>query len=188
MAGLDCNNFISDGRYQCQGEVLNSPPWYPGTGYGHFFVDVYYHADSWIVQVAHAVDHIGSYIRRCIGGAWQEWEKIATATPPQQFNLPLANGCGGSIRYSLDQFGVVRITGQITVPTNTTGITYIGTLPEGYRPSSYEVKSTCGWQTGGVNPAPCTCGADPDGRVWVNSYGATIDAAAIDIRFIKSLS
>lgn len=126
-----------------------------------------------------------------VGQIWEykfnAWYKMPTATPPQEYDMSLSEGATGTCKYSMDQFGIVRITGQISLSA-ATGITYIGTLPEGYRPGSYEVKSTCGWQTGGVNPVPCTCGADPDGRVWVNSYGAAIDAAAIDIRFVNLLS
>ena len=146
MAGLDCNNFISDGRYQCQGEVLNSPPWYPGTGYGHFFVDVYHHADSWIVQVAHAVDHIGSFIRHCIGGTWQEWEKIATATPPQGYDLPLEIGWDvyGICKYWLTQDGMcfVNIGAHATSPPSTEQVV-LATLPEGFRPNANVYAPAC---------------------------------------------
>ena len=146
MAGLDCNNFISDGRYQCQGEVLNSPPWYPGSGYGHFFVDVYHHADSWIVQVAHAVDHIGSFIRHCIGGTWQEWEKIATATPPQGYDLPLEIGWDvyGICKYWLTQDGMcfVNIGAHATSPPSTEQVV-LATLPEGFRPNANVYAPAC---------------------------------------------
>lgn len=146
MAGLDCNNFISDGRYQCQGEVLNSPPWHPGSGYGHFFVDVYNHADSWIVQVAHAVDHIGSFIRHCIGGTWQEWEKIATATPPQGYDLPLEIGWDvyGICKYWLTQDGMcfVNIGAHATSPPSTEQVV-LATLPEGFRPNANVYAPAC---------------------------------------------
>ena len=146
MAGLDCNNFISDGRYQCQGEVLNSPPWYPGSGYGHFFVDVYHHADSWIVQVAHAVDHIGPFIRHCIGGTWQEWEKIATATPPQGYDLPLEIGWDvyGICKYWLTQDGMcfVNIGAHATSPPSTEQVV-LATLPEGFRPNANVYAPAC---------------------------------------------
>ena len=146
MAGLDCNNFISDGRYQCQGEVLNSPPWHPGSGYGHFFVDVYHHADSWIVQVAHAVDHIGSFIRHCIGGTWQEWEKIATATPPQGYDLPLEIGWDvyGICKYWLTQDGMcfVNIGAHATSPPSTEQVV-LATLPEGFRPNANVYAPAC---------------------------------------------
>ena len=153
MAGLDCNYFISDGRYQCQGEVLNSPPWYPGTGYGHFFVDVYHHADSWIVQVAHAVDHIGSFIRHCIGGTWQEWEKIATTTPPQQFDLPMAEGLiqSSASWYSKDQFGQVHVHGAISAGSGSLGWDMlVATLPEGYRPSA-KIEAAATFASSGTN-------------------------------------
>lgn len=166
IAGLDCNNFISDGRYQCQGQVLNGPPWYPSSGYGHFFVDVYHHADSWIVQVAHAVDHIGSFIRHCIGGTWQKWEKIATTTPPQVYDLPLTNGFSawGMCSYFKTQDSVVTLNVNVSNTLVTAGDEIvIGNLPEGFRPTNHVIAA-----------AYCNHGNDlssKPGYIFVNHLG-----------------
>lgn len=136
-AGLDFNNFITDGRYQCSGEVLNSPPWYPGAGYGHFFVDVYRRNDDWIVQVAHAANYIGSFIRHCISGTWHDWEKIATTTSPQQFDLPLAEGwqIKNYAKYWVNQAGEVSLFFRLGKSNGDTTQGVISTLPTGFRPA-----------------------------------------------------
>ena len=47
-AGLDCNLLINDGRYQMQGQLVNSPPW-NNEIYGHFFIDVF-HAPAYLAK------------------------------------------------------------------------------------------------------------------------------------------
>ena len=179
MAGLDCNNFISDGRYQCQGEVLNSPPWYPGTGYSHFFVDVYHHADSWIVQVAHAVDHIGSFIRHCIGGTWQKWEKIATSTPPQEYDLPLAEGWSGTAKYYKTQENVCVVSLDISKNSELTTGESVGVVPAGFRPAYVKMSpastfAPSGSTTIGVSTGGSILLGDVSGQEQARNVYATI--------------
>lgn len=68
---------------------------------------------------------------------WEEWKQLATATPPQEFDLPLVEGVQNvSSAYWKDQFGVV--TGFFNILANSVQSGYditIGTLPEGFRPS-----------------------------------------------------
>ena len=73
------------------------------------------------------------YVNVCSVGAWQGWERIATATKPREFDLPLAEGIGNSVAYSKDQFGRVQLRGWIT---GATANSVIATLPEGFRPAS----------------------------------------------------
>lgn len=71
------------------------------------------------------------------------WEPSATATPPQEFDLPLADGISGTAKYSKDQFGIVRV--YIAVLKNSGTITnneILGTLPEGFR-SKYNFAVVC---------------------------------------------
>ena len=62
---------------------------------------------------------------------WSGWAQVATAEPPQEYDLTTTNG---RITYSKDQIGrvylYVYLTG-ITIEENK----IIGTLPVGYRPS-----------------------------------------------------
>ena len=77
-------------------------------------------------------------------GVWGEWVEFVTATPPQEFDLPLAEGLEPiePCRYSKDQFGRVLVnidcnptTGSVSIGENQS--LSIGTLPEGFRPAHY---------------------------------------------------
>ena len=74
------------------------------------------------------------------GGIWGSWIPIANATPPQEFDLPLASGftnadVGIKSRYSKDQMGQVFVDLAVSGSINANTITTIATLPEGFRPS-----------------------------------------------------
>ena len=78
------------------------------------------------------------------GSVWNDWGVTATATPPQEFDLPLADGLEPiePCRYSKDQFGRVLVnidckptTGIVSIGENQS--LSIGTLPEGFRPAHY---------------------------------------------------
>lgn len=76
-----------------------------------------------------------SYIRYKHDSIWYPWKKIATATPPQEYDLPLAEGMSGTCKYSKTQEDLVIVTFSIDVDENTTCAdnTLIGTLPAGFR-------------------------------------------------------
>lgn len=74
-------------------------------------------------------------------GVWGEWVKFVTATPPQEFDLPLAMGAtafvaGYKNTYSKDQFGIVRVWFSIHFDTLPAVDSIIFTLPAGFRPNS----------------------------------------------------
>ena len=78
-----------------------------------------------------------TYIRRMSdisAGHWSAWEPIATATPPQVFDLPLADGITAlqPCTYYKNQFGEVTLGGCASGSVSD-GAT-IATLPEGFRP------------------------------------------------------
>lgn len=67
-----------------------------------------------------------------------EFSNIATATPPQDYDLPLAGGIGGSVRYFRTQESIVYVFGWVT------GVQLendIATLPVGFRPK-YNIIAT----------------------------------------------
>lgn len=68
---------------------------------------------------------------------WQDWKQIVLATPPQEFDLPLAEGLSAvSSAYWKDQFGVVTGHFNVLASSPQTGSSaVIATLPEGFRPS-----------------------------------------------------
>lgn len=46
------------------------------------------------------VDTTGiEYVNHVINDAWFGWRQYVTATPPQEFNLPLADGVTGNAKY-----------------------------------------------------------------------------------------
>lgn len=75
------------------------------------------------------------YVNVCSVGAWQGWERIATATKPQEFDLPLADGITAlqPCTYYKNQFGEVTL-GGCTSGLVSDGVT-IATLPTGFRPN-----------------------------------------------------
>ena len=178
-AGIDCNLLIEDGRYQIQSpNILNAPPWIDPT-YGHFFIDVLHHMDNWVRQIAYEVNSIRIYTRACLAGSWSQWEPLATATPPQEFDLPLADGITAlqPCTYYKNRLGEVTVGGAVagTISQDT----IIGTLPVGYRPSKViERPATIG--TGSVRYP---------GSVFVNPYGViTITTPASEMAAVFEAS
>ena len=68
------------------------------------------------------------------------WREIATATPPQEFDLPLASGWsnyGVAVsRYSKDQFGQVSVIIDISNAGAIASGSTVATLPAGFRPAN----------------------------------------------------
>lgn len=62
---------------------------------------------------------------------WKPWVEIATATPPQEYDLTLAEGLSGTAKYSKDQFGYVHVRGRVVGVSVGKTISF---LPEGFRP------------------------------------------------------
>lgn len=69
------------------------------------------------------------------------WERAADTTPPQEYDLPLAEGAtsvgaGYKNAYSKDQFGVVRVWFSIRFETLPDVNETVFSLPEGFRPTT----------------------------------------------------
>ena len=109
----------------CTG-VPNSSLWYAG----NLFVNI---AESaWSIILIETSSMVAWY-NATESGVWKGWKPIATATPPQEFDLPLAEGVSGLAKYSKDQFGRVQLRGWIT---GATANSVVATLPSGFRPAS----------------------------------------------------
>lgn len=69
---------------------------------------------------------------------WSVWVKIATATPPTEYDLPLASGWSAArLKYLKTQDGMVTLDGyDITSGSTGTGAWKIATLPAGHRPGN----------------------------------------------------
>lgn len=79
-------------------------------------------------------------LTQTIDGSHFDAVDIATATPPQEFDLPLAEGYtqNNSCKYSKDQFNVVRATFNLSKSAGTiAGGEVVATLPAGFRPKRY---------------------------------------------------
>ena len=107
---------------------------------------------SWLARVdsdgySRAIlDYDGTqqWLRYATDDLWTDWVKIANATPPQEYDLPLAEGWNPyqssagnqwACTYSKDQFGIVRLCARLTTQNAiaATG-TLIATIPAGFRP------------------------------------------------------
>ena len=88
-------------------------------------------------QISASPDGTTMAYRRKSNGVWGDWMPISTATPPQEYDLPLADGITAlqPCTYWKNQFGEVTIGGCASGAVSD-GAT-IATLPEGYRPSRY---------------------------------------------------
>ena len=93
--------------------------------------------------------------------SWTGWKEVPTATPPQEYSLPLAEGITAlqPCTYYKNQFGEVTVGGSVagTISQDTV----IGTLPVGFRPSKFVER-----------PATIGVGATRyPGTVIINPYG-----------------
>lgn len=63
------------------------------------------------------------------------WQKLATATPPQEFTAPLSDGYSGALSYLKTQESIVIVSFDVYKTDNSTinGANLISTLPEGFR-------------------------------------------------------
>ena len=120
----------------CTG-VPDSAAWYVGT------LEVNVISGQWSLHLINT--NTGeAFWNYTITGNWVDWTRIATATPPQEYDLPLAEGwnpyqsSAGSqwaCTYSKDQFGIVHLCARLTTQNAiaATG-TLIATIPAGFRP------------------------------------------------------
>lgn len=96
---------------------------------------------------------------------WLAWNQISTATPPQEFDLPLAEGFSKHYcaSYCKTQDGMVTVSLWIVGSGAANVETTIATLPEGFRPT--ELFRAEGIVDNGTIPSQNQCG------ITVNEYG-----------------
>lgn len=117
-----------------------------------------------------------TYIRRMSdisAGHWSAWEPIATATPPQEFSLPLAAGIDayGKSTYCKTQEGICFV--NIAAHSSSDGImdqSIIATLPAGFRPDMVTYAAGHGFTNAGTR-IPLDVEVNPDGtiQIWAAS-------------------
>ena len=190
LGNVDCNALFTPGDYiirmdpaTAEQSVACNLPNEPGHWSLSIYATLEVTGNNGTVYVARNRDSGNIYSRQALNESFWPWVKLATATPPQQFDLPLAEGVSGAIRYSKDQMGVVRLLGQVELATNQSGIIGIGTLPEGYYLGYAVATVCCGWPDGGANIAPCTAVVNEDGLVTINAFDASLKVFAVNISF-----
>ena len=106
---------------------------------GHWrllYLPYFAETEGWAAQIAvGAVENSGLCWRKARGPEWQPWEFAATTTPPQEYDLPLAEGITAMqpCTYSKNQFGEVTLGG---CAANAISDSFtIATLPVGFRPA-----------------------------------------------------
>ena len=144
-SGQDLNAIIpSSGSievYRVFNPSANVPPGYTENSCDFFVVAICEAAQLYVRQYVFDVRSSAIWTRRSYDDSgvihWQDWKQIVLATPPQEFDLPLAEGVTAlqPCTYWKNQFGEVTI-GGCTSGAVSDGST-IATLPEGYRPSRY---------------------------------------------------
>lgn len=128
------------------------------------------------------------WINSCVVGTWLGWKMLATATPPQQFDLPLAEGLiqSSASWYSKDQFNQVHVHGAISAGSGSLGWdTLVATLPEGYRPSE-KVEAAATFASGGTSGSGAVA-VSADGTIKVfPDISATQKVVYFDLFFLAS--
>lgn len=89
QAATDFNNLTASGIYQCQGVNLNTP--YGSDADTHFHIQVYWHSNEWIRQVAYDVRTQNCYTRVKTNGTWSAWQQIILDSDIYSKNVNGAN-------------------------------------------------------------------------------------------------
>lgn len=79
------------------------------------------------------------YIRVGSGEVWDDWDILATATPPQVYDLPLAEGIsninGTMSKYWMNQDSTVHVEISVQATSELTDESLVSKLPEGFLPA-----------------------------------------------------
>ena len=135
-SGTDLNNVTDPNEYACEFDdlYLNFPV---VTNAYSFSV---HKTTSYALYQVFRPFHIDAiYFRRKYYDGWHDWIQIATATPPTDYDLPLASGITateGGCFYSKTQDGIVNLV--VSCKKETDGLvsgSIIATLPVDVRPA-----------------------------------------------------
>lgn len=109
-------------------------------GFGFLKLNAVNGADSTRIQIETGAGR-NPFIERIINGVKINSIPIATAEPPQIFDLPLTTGFSTKdVRsiYGKNQLGMVHVSFKVVKPEGISdGLVQIATLPEGFRPTGY---------------------------------------------------
>ena len=107
------------------------------------------------------MDHRGVWVQHYDGSKWNDWRQIATATPPQVYDLPLAEGWSGIAKYYKSQENICVVELDILKSSTIESAEVLATLPEGFRPSYHRMQPVITYSPHGST----TIGVDTTGSI-----------------------
>lgn len=119
------------------------------------------------------------FVRGYENGIWHPWVCHALAEPPQEFDLPLAEGWTGLAKYYKTQENICFIELDILKNATIQNGEVLATLPEGFRPSYLRMQpaivySPHGSTTIGVSPTGSVLFGDMSGSPSARNIYATL--------------
>ena len=179
-ADADLNTLRTPGFYWCDGATNANRPDDSGS-----FCLLIEKTGSWagngVKQTFTNYDSGAIYTRVSPKDIWKPWRLLATATPPQEFDLPLAEGVtpvtSFKNSYSKDQFGIVRVWFSVRFESIPEVNAPVFTLPEGFRPDSV-CDNAATLSMGAHYPALLSISAS---GIAIVSHGAIEQAGAINL-------
>ena len=138
-ADADLNTLRTPGFYWCDGSTNANRPDDSGS-----FCLLIEKTGSWagngVKQTFTNYDSGAIYTRVSPKDIWKPWRLLATATPPQEFSLPLSAGwetqSGGDAKYFKTQEDIVHVSMNVKSNAAVAAGDTIATLPAGFRPAS----------------------------------------------------
>lgn len=169
----DLNKIFESGFYRLGGTTKNVPD---GCEWGILIVSG---DNNTVLQIVS--DHGNTkFLKRTYRDAsiWTDWVPISTATPTQEYDLPLQDGWTASqsdvCKYSKDQFGIVHISLSV-IPNEPVSIhSIIGTLPVGFRPRMILHRAIAFSTVGGLGMAVVT----GSGELYIYPFSEMKDVTA----------
>lgn len=153
---------------------------------GYWGVNFYFYpSGTWRVLIATDIQCNKQYfIVKNAELPWSEWQQIATATPPTEYDLPLESGWSAArLKYLKTQDGMVTLDGyEITSGSTGTGAWKIATLPAGHRPGNAVFAVVTNYTTGAMTTVSELI-IDQDGNVFLHRTDTSATKHAVCVTF-----
>lgn len=181
LSNISLNAVTTAGMYRLQGGITDLPPWADGRWQWSQLFVMHGGGDT-VTQIigVFTTGGVDGYLAYRNNGdpGWDDWRQLATATPPQEYALPLAAGIVNipdyTSTYSKDQFGRVMINLYLDRADGSAFTTWhemLATLPEGYRPA--KDANAIGSATSSTTSGPVGLAVNHDGALRVYPYTHT---------------
>lgn len=129
-----------------------------------------------------------AYVRYRHDQTWGEWQKFATATSPQQFDLPLAEGVTSYeiSKYCKTQENIVIVNFAVVFADVKTGSgSYLfANLPAGFRPNGVIVTSASSWCESPLSRNAVECDVRQDGGIYISTTEQSIQYVHGQVVFV----